>query len=1463
MIIVKISGGLGCQLSQYAFGLACAQRLGVTLKLDTTYFLQTSHHRFSLDSIFSELSIEASINEIELVQQSAYIMEETPQFDAELTHQVPDSAYLEGYWFDYRYSQDVLDSLRSVLRHDTNQDASAYFCVYLEQKKSENEFSLPITYYKDSIKLLQRTQAGIPFVIFSDDEKFAKEHFSAVCKLSKIENIKSFDAENNLFLSLLGAKGYVVGNDSLSIWAARLSAPTATVVYPSQYYRKDGAWLQENLGCCYQPEFPDAWQMINADVEIGYDKSVNHSLIREIPGRHQNLATVSVIIPTKNRPGLLANALESLCYQTFKDFEVVVHNDGGCDVGDIIAYYQDRLRIVYLRSPQSGGAAASRNKALKLASGRIIAYLDDDDIYLDAHLERVVNALNNSDELFVYTGAEYVIQQRIKGRLVDLHRENVFDSYVYDRERLLVNNFIPTPTWAHRASLLEYVGGFNERLTILEDWDFLLHASRFSNFKCIKEVTVEIRNDKSRNDHTLRSCESNFIAFHEEIYRLHPSDNPEVKKARKRFLADLERKQKGLSPVSYDYEQWVEALSPTELTAQIHAERMMLRWPSRYQFNLLMVVGENDFDLLSKTIDSLCEQLYKHWRLIVVSDQPIPDASFEDNETLGWLTIDSLDAIDVANALNGIIEAIPADWATLIEPGTKLDSTTLLKVGDRLLLNPTACIIYTDHDEYTPEDVRVNPAFKPDFNYDLLRSEDYIGNSIFFRTEQLALAGGFQPYQGAQNYEATFRVVEMFGKDSVSHVPFPLMTLPISSTKDHTRIAASQVAIESHLARLGIKAEVASGYIDGTYQVFYRHELKPMVSIIIPNKNKLEFLAPCIDSLFEKTDYTNFEVIIVDNRSTDPDLFEYYDALLKQYPGRVQIVNYDAPFNFAHQCNIGADLAKGEYLLMLNNDMEIIQPQWLDRMLEHALREEVGVVGAKLMYPETAKLQHAGVVLGCGHPEGLAHHTHLKIPMEKDAMLNRTKVVQNYCAVTAACLMIQKELYSSIGGMDAENFSILFNDVDLCLRVSQLGKSVVWTPFASLIHHAHKSLDTKHDDETYLYLQKKTNQERKNFSTKWLSLIANDPNYHPLLSKVNVGDQWDTAFVVPWDNIPDSRPKMMALPLSGGSGEYRIQMPLRVLDKAALAQHQAYVSNSHPRLPMLSEMARNNPDVFIIQNALASEYEKMLAIYGEYLPSLFRVQMLDDLLSDIPKDSSMHRHFQKHWKDAKSRLRNTLKHCDRLIVSTQPLKDFAKDMIEDIIVMPNMLEKSVWGTLVSKRKTSKKPRVGWVGAQQHGGDLALIFDVVKATASEVDWVFQGMCPEEIRPYVKEWNTDWLPINKYPEAIAKLNLDLAIAPLEVNPFNEAKSNLRLLEYGALGWPVICTDIYPYQENNAPVCRVPNEVDAWISAIKEHIADLTATAKKGDQLKVWVHKHYMIEDHAQEWLAALTPRTKKKC
>jgi glycosyltransferase involved in cell wall biosynthesis len=283
------------------------------------------------------------------------------------------------------------------------------------------------------------------------------------------------------------------------------------------------------------------------------------------------------------------------------------------------------------------------------------------------------------------------------------------------------------------------------------------------------------------------------------------------------------------------------------------------------------------------------------------------------------------------------------------------------------------------------------------------------------------------------------------------------------------------------------------------------------------------------------------------------------------------------------------------------------------------------------------------------------------------------------------------------------------------------------------------------------------------------------------------------------------------------------------------------------------ELFRFEPDAIVMQRQVEWSQIDLVERYVRHSPA-FRVFELDDLLTNVPVKSSRKKDFVQK-KDLHQRFRKAVSLCHRFVVSTEFLAEEYKGYTDEVIAVPNYLERARWGHFNPSRRQDHKLRVGWAGSVTHDGDLMEIIDVVRATADEVDWVFFGMCPEELRPLIKEFHPP-VPLDDYPAKLASLNLDLAVAPLEDVPFNHAKSHLRLLEYGVLGFPVICTDITPYR-GAYPVTRVPNRYKDWVEAIRAHVADPDELARRGDALREHIVANWMLEDHLDVWLKAWLP------
>jgi glycosyltransferase involved in cell wall biosynthesis len=309
--------------------------------------------------------------------------------------------------------------------------------------------------------------------------------------------------------------------------------------------------------------------------------------------------------------------------------------------------------------------------------------------------------------------------------------------------------------------------------------------------------------------------------------------------------------------------------------------------------------------------------------------------------------------------------------------------------------------------------------------------------------------------------------------------------------------------------------------------------------------------------------------------------------------------------------------------------------------------------------------------------------------------------------------------------------------------------------------------------------------------------------------------------------------------------------PLGALEQSARAQVLLLGdATGLVRMPNPTELARLAPQVLLLHNTVHDTQIEALRGYRRHANATI-VFGQDDLMTDLPPKNPFSRTV---FRDYKKRLRQCLALSDRLVVTTEPLAAAYRGWIDDIRVVPNYLARAIWQDLHPSRRASRKVRVGWAGAMQHAGDLEWLGEVVRELSGEVEWVFLGMCPEPMRPYLAELHGA-VAFGEYPAKLASLALDIALAPLEHNRFNECKSNLRILEYGALGWPVLASDIEPYR--GAPVTRLPNNPRAWINAIRERVHDLDAAEQEGERLRAWVHAHWMLEDHLHEWLEALSP------
>jgi GT2 family glycosyltransferase len=921
-------------------------------------------------------------------------------------------------------------------------------------------------------------------------------------------------------------------------------------------------------------------------------------------------------------------------------------------------------------------------------------------------------------------------------------------------------------------------------------------------------------------------------------------------KAPKRTAAPIASNLPQPLPVVEAFPRWIESRASSALARPDWIAERARQWPYLPKLTLGTIAPLGTEARVALTLRSLLLQVAGDWELHVVAEGAMP-AAFGAEARLFWHQADGC----ATESLNRSLREAEAHWIALIDAGDQLVPHALFAIADAFIRHPEWSALYTDEDRIDLQDVRSGPHFKPDFNLDLLRGIPYVGGLLAVRRDLFAQIGGFDPrWDGTEEYDLALRLAECVGAEGFGHIAdilYHRLTVSGRSKRPIEAICADMPGIvQAHLDRIGIAATAEPGVQPHFCRVRYHHEgPEPLVSIIVPTKNQVAFLRRCVESVLQNTAYENYELIIVDNGSTEADALDYLQKIedrVDAIGSRIRVLRHPGPFNFSAMNNRAVrESALGDYVCLLNNDAAPPDGAWLGEMMSLARRPDVGAVGAKLHYPD-GRIQHGGVILGVGWGSP-AEHPYNCDPENAFGYWGRLQAVQDFSAVTAACLVTRRSVYAEVSGLDEEIFAVAYNDVDYCLKVQEAGYLVVWTPFARLLHDASASLRSDVESKAIQEKNARFARERLAMYRRWMPRIAFDPAYNRNLFSQGFGFAVETEGPPTWD--PDFRPRQRVLVHPAdreGCGEYRIIAPSRALFKAGLVHcHETMRLYSPP------EIARMAPDSIVFQRQL--DWEQIDVIERvKNTSSAFRVFELDDLITNLPL-KSVHRKTMPS--DIGDRLKKALSLCDRLLVSTEPLARQYRKLCDETVVQPNRLEKRRWLGFTPARRFDRKPRVGWAGAIGHFGDLTLIESVVEATSEEVDWVFFGMCPDSLRRFIAEYH-EWAPLQDYPRKLASLDLDLAVAPLEHNPFNEAKSNLRLLEYGVLGYPVVCTDILPYQ-CGLPVVRVANRHQTWVKAIRDMVADREACRHSGKCLREAVLEGWMLEDHLDEWQRAWLP------
>ena len=564
----------------------------------------------------------------------------------------------------------------------------------------------------------------------------------------------------------------------------------------------------------------------------------------------------------------------------------------------------------------------------------------------------------------------------------------------------------------------------------------------------------------------------------------------------------LRKRTRHSSISSSNYAEWIRKYDRLDKQTEDLLRADVEAMSTSPRISVVMPTYNADPAWLAEAIDSVRKQIYPHWELCIADDastskeiRPLLERYAQQDARIRIVFRNENGHISAAS--NSALALVSSDWVALLDHDDVLAPHALYCVAKEIVRRPDARLIYSDEDKIDVKGRRHDPYFKCDMNIDLFYSQNMICHLCVYQKRLLDEVGGFRVgFEGAQDYDLALRCLERIGTHAVAHIPRVLYhwrahrasTAARGKAKPYAMLAGER-ALNEHLARLGIDGSVEA--LPYGYRVHYRlPERRPLVSLIIPTRNGVKLLRQCIDSIRQKTTYSPYEIIVVDNGSDEQATLDYLHSL--SAADDIRVIRDDRPFNYSALNNMAVSIAHGEIVGLINNDIEVISSDWLGEMVSLALQPGVGAVGAKLLYPN-AEIQHAGVVTGIG---GVAGHAHKFFPRDGDGYFSRNAVISSFSAVTAACLIVRKAIYQQVGGLNEIDLTVAFNDVDFCLRIREAGYRNVFTPYAELFHHESATRGREDNPEKVA----RFNREVAYMLSRWKNTLDYDPAYSPNLT---------------------------------------------------------------------------------------------------------------------------------------------------------------------------------------------------------------------------------------------------------------------------------------------------------------------------------------------------------------------------
>ncbi|EFH7924531.1 glycosyltransferase family 2 protein [Escherichia coli] len=564
---------------------------------------------------------------------------------------------------------------------------------------------------------------------------------------------------------------------------------------------------------------------------------------------------------------------------------------------------------------------------------------------------------------------------------------------------------------------------------------------------------------------------------------------------------------------SLDYEEWIETVETPSLPDKGDVKVILETMQKPPLISVVMPVYNPEEVYLRACIDSVLEQSYPYWELCIADDKSPKEhvqrvlREYEAKDPRVKVVYRQQNG-HISAASNSALQIAIGEFVALLDHDDALPEHALLFMAQTIHSQPNARILYSDEDKLNAKGERFEPHFKSDWNPDLFFSQNYVSHLGVYHHDLLKKISGFRlGVEGSQDQDLLLRCLPHVQADQIVHIPRVLYhwrtvegsTALASGEKSYTTDAGIK-ALQDYFATRQPGVKVEAGRVPNTYRVCYPiPEPAPLVSLLIPTRDRRSLTETAVRSILEKSTYTNYEILILDNGSVEAETLEFFSQIQEE-DHRVKVLAYDYPFNYSAINNFGARHAKGTIIGLINNDIEVINPEWLTEMVSHSLRPEIGCVGAKLYYPNDT-LQHGGVILGIG---GVANHSHKHFSRTHPGYFARLVCTQNYSAVTAACLLIRKEIFDAVEGLDEENLKVAFNDVDFCLKVREAGYRNLWTPYAELYHYESISRGAEDSPEKIARFTREVNFMK----SKWGKHLEVDPFYSKNLTK----DREDFSF---------------------------------------------------------------------------------------------------------------------------------------------------------------------------------------------------------------------------------------------------------------------------------------------------------------------------------------------------------------